>query len=398
MFKTFDIKLDIEKDIYSPSQVQFTISQSDFDSVELVFNIIQDEKPFDLSGKVVEIGIKKPSGLTVYQNLNVINETLGELTAVLSNQAYVEFGIHTAELYIRDIYQMIVTPPFYFLSRDTVMDDETIESTNDWSALQQALFLYDKKPILTNGIPTSIPEYAGQTAIDQELKLFFFATDTTADSWVPVGAGGEGGAGVAMWETILGKPTAFPPEKHEHEIAEVIGLQNALDNIQTIEGPQGPIGPIGPQGPKGDQGLQGLIGPDGPAGETGLQGPKGDTGLQGETGLQGPEGETGLQGPKGDTGLQGETGLQGPKGDTGLQGIQGPVGPKGDTGTQGPAGPKGDQGIQGPSGIVDTTYVDNADNVIKNTILDGLSLWKGTQTEYDAIGTPSATTLYFISG
>ena len=49
-------------------------------------------------------------------------------------------------------------------------------------------------------------------------------------------------------------------------------------------------------------------------------------------------------------------------------------------------------------GKTTSAYVDAGDNFIIDTKLAGLSFWKGTQTEYDAIGTPSATTLYFIVG
>lgn len=48
--------------------------------------------------------------------------------------------------------------------------------------------------------------------------------------------------------------------------------------------------------------------------------------------------------------------------------------------------------------VATTAYVDTADNIIIGTILAGLSLWKGTQAQYDAIGTKSATTLYFTTG
>jgi hypothetical protein len=44
------------------------------------------------------------------------------------------------------------------------------------------------------------------------------------------------------------------------------------------------------------------------------------------------------------------------------------------------------------------TYVDDADNYILTTVLDGLSLWSGTQLEYDNIITKDPKTLYFIVG
>ena len=45
--------------------------------------------------------------------------------------------------------------------------------------------------------------------------------------------------------------------------------EEAINNIELIEGPQGPQGPQAPQGPQGPQG------PKGPQGEQGPQGPAG---------------------------------------------------------------------------------------------------------------------------
>lgn len=37
-------------------------------------------------------------------------------------------------------------------------------------------------------------------------------------------------AGAASWDTLDGKPLTFPPDPHTHPIADVVGLQAALDN------------------------------------------------------------------------------------------------------------------------------------------------------------------------
>lgn len=55
-------------------------------------------------------------------------------------------------------------------------------------------------------------------------------------------------------------------------------------------------------------------------------------------------------------------------------------------GAQGPQGPQGATGDQ-PSGAV------LLDGGSPNSIL---TIWSGTQAQYDAIGSKSATTLYFI--
>jgi len=48
-------------------------------------------------------------------------------------------------------------------------------------------------------------------------------------------------------------------------------------------------------------------------------------------------------------------------------------------------------------GKTTTTYVDAGDNYIMNTRMAGLTLWRGSQAEYDAL-TPNTNTLYFIVG
>lgn len=81
--------------------------------------------------------------------------------------------------------------------------------------------------------------------------------------------------------------------------------------------------------------------------------------------------------PAGAKGVEGERGEQGEKGD------------KGDKGDQGIQGPKGDQGEQGEKGDLNPIINEN----------DGqpLSMWIGTQAEYDAITSYDANTVYMVS-
>jgi hypothetical protein len=45
--------------------------------------------------------------------------------------------------------------------------------------------------------------------------------------------GGTGGGGPVAWNDVTGKPSTFPPSTHGHVIADVIGLQTALDGKQA---------------------------------------------------------------------------------------------------------------------------------------------------------------------
>ena len=238
MLKTFEIVLDIEKDIYSPANILFTASRNDFNSVELQFSLVQDGAAFDLTGKTVEIAIKKPSNLVVYQDVQIVDAIGGKASAQLTIQGYSEFGLHVAEIYIRDEAQMIVTSPFYYFSRESVIDGN-YESIDEWSALQKVLFNMDKKPLLTDGVPNIAPEYIGQMAFDTTYKRAFIAFDTVETGWQLMAAS-EGAGGIVQWADIIGKPAAFPAAAHGHPIAEITGLQAALDAAGAPTEPSAP--------------------------------------------------------------------------------------------------------------------------------------------------------------
>jgi hypothetical protein len=285
ILKTYDILLDLEKELYTPSTLLFSVSRNDYETVQLTLKINQDGAAFDLTGKTVELAVKKPSGLTVYQQAEVTEATAGEATLMLSIQAYVEYGVHTAEVYIRDSEQLAVTSPFYYSSRSAVMEMPEVESVNDWSALIKALFAYDLKPIITDGYPTETPEYVGQMAFDGLNSLLYVATDLTAVAWQQLGAGGEGGAGTEVrlgegapttapvkigqlyvdtlapaayiaigaaadtwrridneatlasitWGEILDKPLTFPADPHTHATADITGLDTALAGKAAVD-------------------------------------------------------------------------------------------------------------------------------------------------------------------
>ena len=279
MVKTFDILLDLEKELYSPSSLLFSISRNDFNSIQLNFVITQDGTPVDLLNKTVELAVKKPSGLTVYQACEITSAQEGKAKLALNQQAYIEYGIYTAEVYIRDVTQLAVTSPFWYQSRTPIFNDtteEAIQSSNDWSALQEALFAYDLRPQITEGFPTITPEYIGQMAFDRLNKITYIASDLSSASWRTFGAvEGDGGGGsndtmfgdnplnftpirkgqmfideinenvyiaigataedwaqidneevikqAITWAEVLNKPSAFTPEIHTHDYIDIQG-------------------------------------------------------------------------------------------------------------------------------------------------------------------------------
>lgn len=73
-----------------------------------------------------------------------------------------------------------------------------------------------------------------EMGIETDTRRLKVGDGSTAWNVLPYMAGGEGGSGGPVsWAEVNGKPSAYPPEPHGHSIAEVSGLQGALDGKQA---------------------------------------------------------------------------------------------------------------------------------------------------------------------
>jgi hypothetical protein len=198
------------------------VKESDLNSVKFNFQVSDDGIYVDLSGTSVVLTIKKPSGLTVFQDCTITDPSIGLCEVLLSNQAYLEIGNYSAELVITSGDVTAVTRAFTYTSLDAILDDETLQSTNDWQAFQTMLMVSDKKPILGIGSPNLVvtPEYIGQSYLDTVGMVMYFASTLLNDGWVSFGTGG-GEGGSTTWTNILDKPTTFTPSPHTHLWAEI---------------------------------------------------------------------------------------------------------------------------------------------------------------------------------
>jgi hypothetical protein len=216
MVKTFDILLDIEKEIYSPSNLLFSVSINDLNNVQLNFVITQDGAPIDLTNTTIELAVKKPSGLATYQDCEITSAIEGKATVLLSLQAYDEYGIYTAEVYVKEIDNLSVTSPFYYQSKSAVLETEVIGGGGS------SYFIFG------DGAPINAPARVGQIYIDQLNKSAYIATGEIVEDWEPID--NEQIVKEAItWGEILEKPTTFAPEVHGHEVIDILGLQEILD-------------------------------------------------------------------------------------------------------------------------------------------------------------------------
>jgi BppU N-terminal domain len=186
---------------------------------------MDDGTVIDLTGTTVQLTIKKPSGMTIFQLCDLTDPLMGLAEVTLDNQAYIEIGNHSAEIVITSADVVSVTRSFSYTSLDAILDDTTLESQNDWADLHEILLSADKKPILGAGSPNNVvtPEYQGQSYLDTTNMVMYYASTLAIDSWRSYGTGGGGGTtgGSVTWADVLDKPAVFPPSPHTHLWSEI---------------------------------------------------------------------------------------------------------------------------------------------------------------------------------
>jgi len=149
--KEFDIILDIKK---TTEQERFKVVQGDSKSNLLRISLMDELESYDLSGANVEIIFKKDDGTTVQQTeetgISIINPQNGKFQAMLKTNTIACPGPVTAEVRILDEEIVLTTTRFNFYVGKSLLNDDTIESTDEFPVLTQ--LIND-----TKGIVESIP-------------------------------------------------------------------------------------------------------------------------------------------------------------------------------------------------------------------------------------------------
>lgn len=222
LVKEYLLNLDLVKAIVTNPTIQ--VKETDLNSVKFLFRITDDGGIVDLTGSIVRLTVQKPSGLTVFQDCDITDAISGMCEVLLDNQAYIEVGNYIGELVITRDEITSVTRSFVYSSLSSVLDDDTLESANEWQSLHDILLNADERPILGIGSPNGVvaPEYRGRQYLDTAGMVMYYASTLANDGWLIFGTGGEGGGGgTVSWANVLDKPTLFTPSAHNHIWAEI---------------------------------------------------------------------------------------------------------------------------------------------------------------------------------
>lgn len=146
--KEFDIILDIKKNLKNES---FEVVQNDMNTNVLNIILFDGLKAYSLEGLIVEIAFSKPDGTTVLQGLeNGVVLAENKIICTLSTNTIAAAGRVHAEVRILNGSNLLTSARFEFYVRRSIVNDETIESTNEFPILNK---LIDDVAGITEAVP-----------------------------------------------------------------------------------------------------------------------------------------------------------------------------------------------------------------------------------------------------
>jgi lysophospholipase L1-like esterase len=193
----------------------FTVNTNDLKTVKLAILINQDSDPLDLTDATVRLAVKKPDQKSVLQDATIIDAVSGSCEIILDTQAYVIPGTYTAEIMVYyGTDTVAVTSSFTYKATRGIMNDDSIESTNEWQSINQAIA--DAEGILIdlrdNGTGVDAEARADITTLETSLaekatQIEAKADKTYVDTQVQAVASGSP---KGTYATLTALQTAFP--------------------------------------------------------------------------------------------------------------------------------------------------------------------------------------------
>ncbi|MRX70841.1 DUF2479 domain-containing protein [Bacillus lacus] len=137
MYKVFDVVVDT---MQKSKHNNIVINTNDLKSAKLNITINQSLRPFVLTGATVRIAIVKPDAKTVFQDCTITDATKGKCEVTLNSQAYIIKGLYVAEIMVYiGSDKVAVTGTFTYSVQKGILSGSTLESTNDWQAINKAI-------------------------------------------------------------------------------------------------------------------------------------------------------------------------------------------------------------------------------------------------------------------
>lgn len=113
-----------------------TAKQNDANSRFLDVFLYDAGKPIDLTGNEVRIYMRKPDKTEIFNNGEITDAAAGRCQFELTSQALAAYGVLFAEISIwKDNVEILTTQTFHIFIAESIRDDASIESSNEYGAL-----------------------------------------------------------------------------------------------------------------------------------------------------------------------------------------------------------------------------------------------------------------------
>lgn len=130
-----NLTIDINK---KPFQT-ITANKGEVGSRFIRINIVDNSTPVDLTGVTISLYAKKPDGKKVFNSVTIEDKTNGIVLAELTSQILSVVGIVRLTLLLVKNGSKLASKQFLVNVDESIVDDEAIESTNEFTALVDAL-------------------------------------------------------------------------------------------------------------------------------------------------------------------------------------------------------------------------------------------------------------------
>ena len=133
----------IEFDVKKDSHVKITAKEGDINSRYLEFRLLDNSLPFSLVGRTVRCYMVKPDKRIVFNDLQILDAEDGRCVLKLSLQSLIVSGMAKLELIIYEAGKKLSIIPIKMDIIKSLNSNELLESTNEFGALNDALWKID---------------------------------------------------------------------------------------------------------------------------------------------------------------------------------------------------------------------------------------------------------------
>ena len=129
-----EVKADLSKSLHNNIQVK----QSD-NARYLLFRILDNGVPFDLTGKTVRFFGKKPDGKEIYNDMTITSATKGECELRLTSGALSTPGILQLEIEIKENEDVLTTFLLDVDIKKSLRSSSSIQSSNEYTVIEKII-------------------------------------------------------------------------------------------------------------------------------------------------------------------------------------------------------------------------------------------------------------------